>query len=85
MGDTVLVRATITFADGRTSTGLAEVQSASSGAQATNPLECGETSAVGRALAMAGWFGSGEGIAGAEEVRAATTRQNGRQQTHRPR
>ena len=85
VGDTVLVRATIQFADGRTFTGLAEVRAAASGAQSTNPLACAETSAVGRALAMSGWFGSGEGIAGAEEVRAATSRQNGRRQTHRPR
>ena len=77
VGETVLVRATITFADGRTFTGLAEVQAASSGAQATNPVECAETSSVGRALAMSGWFGSGDGIAGADEVRAATRRQNG--------
>ena len=78
VGDRVLVRATITFADGRTFTGIAEVQSASSGAQSTNPLECAETSSVGRALALSGWFGSGEGIAGAEEVRAATRQHNGR-------
>ena len=85
LGETVLIKATIQFADGRTFTGLAEVQAASSGARATNPVECAETSAVGRALAMSGWFGSGEGIAGAEEVRAAHSRQNGRRQTHRPR
>jgi len=39
-----------------------------------SPIETAETSAVGRALAMAGWFGSGDGIAGAEEVRVAEGR-----------
>ena len=78
VGDTALVKATITFADGRTFTGLAQAITTSSGAQSTNPVECAETSAVGRALAMAGYFGSGDGIAGAEEVRSATSRQNGR-------
>lgn len=85
VGDTVLVKATITFADGRQFCGMAEVITTSSGAQATNPVECAETSAVGRALAMAGYFGSGDGIAGAEEVRAATRPQNGHAASHRPR
>ena len=78
LGDTLVVKATVHFADGRTFTGMAEVTTAKSGAQSTNPLECAETSAVGRALAMAGYFGTGDGIAGAEEVRSATRQQNGR-------
>ena len=78
LGDTVVVKATVQFKDGRTFTGLAEVIATSSGAQSTNPVECAETSAVGRALAMAGYFGSGDGMAGAEEVQSATSRQNGR-------
>ena len=47
VGDTVLVKATIPFADGRQFCGMAEVITTSSGAQATNPVECAETSAVG--------------------------------------
>ena len=47
----MLVLATIQCADGRTLCGMAEVITTSSGAQATNPVECAETSGVGRALA----------------------------------
>lgn len=71
IGDHVVVHAEVTFTDGRRFSGLADVIGAESGAQASNPLECAETSAVGRALAMAGYFGSGDGLAGAEEVRGA--------------
>ena len=60
---TVLVR-------GRTFIGTAEIKfNAKAGTpDADNPVECAETSAVGRALAFAG-IGSAEGIASADEVR----------------
>lgn len=74
VGSRVLIRATVTFTNGCTFSGLAEIVETDSGAQQTNPVECAETSAVGRALAMAGYFGSGDGIAGAEELAAAERR-----------
>lgn len=76
-GALIVVKATVTFKDGSVFTGLAEVPlDATSGAEKTNPVEVGETSAVGRALANAGYFGSDEGLAGAEEMREAQRRQN---------
>ena len=75
LGDWFICRAAVTFADGRVFNGSAEVTRGDGGsAQGTNPVEVAETSAVGRALAMAGWFGSGEGIAGYEEVAMAAQR-----------
>lgn len=77
----VVLRATVTFTDGRAFTGISEAQfDATSGADKTNPIEVAETSAVGRALAFAGYYGSADGIAGAEEVRQAQRRQ----QQHAP-
>jgi hypothetical protein len=69
-GDYVVIR------DGRRFAGHAEVtRGDGSGAQGACPVETAETSAVGRALAMAGWWGSPEGgIAGAEEVQGAESR-----------
>lgn len=76
VGAVVVIRATVTFEDGRQFTGISEAQfDATSGADKTNPVEVAETSAVGRALAMAGYYGSEDGIAGAEEVRQAQRRQ----------
>ncbi len=76
-GPVVFAIATITFTDGRIFTGISEAQfDATSGADKTNPIEVADTSAVGRALAMAGYYGSDEGLAGAEEVRDAQRRQN---------
>lgn len=78
-GEAVVVISTVTFTDGRAFTGISQARfDATSGADATNPLECAETSAVGRALAMAGYFGTDDGLAGAEEVRAAQRVQTGR-------
>jgi hypothetical protein len=75
MGQAWGVKATITFADGRVFTGLSEIKyDATSGADKDAPAECAETSAVGRALAMAGYFGSTKGLAGREEVEAAERR-----------
>lgn len=75
-GDYVVIRAEVAFEDGRRFAGHAEVtRGDGSGAQGACPVETAETSAVGRALAMAGWWGSPEGgIAGAEEVQGAEYR-----------
>ncbi|HXI16509.1 MAG TPA: hypothetical protein VNM48_09060, partial [Chloroflexota bacterium] len=76
-GPVVFAVATVTFTDGRTFTGISEAQfDATSGADKTNPVEVADTSAVGRALSMAGFYGSDDGLAGAEEVRGAERRQN---------
>ncbi|HXI15393.1 MAG TPA: hypothetical protein VNM48_03405 [Chloroflexota bacterium] len=76
-GPVVFAIATVTFTDGRTFTGISEAQfDATSGADKTNPVEVAETSSVGRALSMAGFYGSDDGLAGAEEVRGAERRQN---------
>lgn len=75
-GPVVVITAAVTFEDGRVFTGISEAQfDATSGADKTNPIEVAETSAVGRALAFAGYYGSDDGIAGAEEVRRAQQRQ----------
>lgn len=75
VGEFLLVRAEVTFTDGRLYVGTAEVtRGTGRGPQSVSPVETAETSAVGRALAMAGWFGNGDGIAGAEEVRVAEAR-----------
>jgi hypothetical protein len=64
-----LCRATVTVDDGRVFTGHAEVPIDSKNpAERDAPHECAETSAVGRALAMAGYPGSESGMAGAEEI-----------------
>ena len=65
----------LTMTDGRSFTGNAEVtRGYGTGPQATSPVECAETSSVGRALAFAGFFGSASGIAGSEKVRIAESR-----------
>jgi len=79
-GNLIVVMATVTFADGRIFTGMSMVNADSrSPAERSAPLETCETSAVGRALAMAGYFGSPEGIAGAEELHLAQERSASRQ------
>ncbi len=71
-GDSVLARAIVTFDDNRNFQGTAEVNvDATSGVDATSAFENGETSAVGRALANAGYPGSDDGLAGAEEMQHA--------------
>lgn len=65
----VVCRVTISV-DGRIFKGIAEAKvnnAAPRSADATNPLECGETSALGRALAFAG-FGTPDGIASYDEI-----------------
>lgn len=69
LGEFAIVVVTVQFTDGRVFEGSSEITRGSGGgAQATAPVETAETSAYGRALAMAGYFGSGEGLAGYEEV-----------------
>jgi len=75
VGAYLVCRASVSFNDGRTYTGIAEVSKGSGrGPQAAAPVETAETSAVGRALAFAGWLGDGSGIASAEEVLEAERR-----------
>lgn len=81
-GQITAVHAAITFDDGRVFTGMSEIKfDATSGADKDAPLECAETSAVGRALQFAGYYGSDDGLAGAEEVRTATQRRENRERT----
>lgn len=69
LGDYHIVVVTVQFTDGRVYEGSSEVTRGSGGgAQASSPVETAETSAYGRALAMAGYYGSGDGLAGYEEV-----------------
>ena len=75
IGDYYVVTVMVTFVDGRVFEGSSEISRGSGGgAQSSAPVETAETSAYGRALAMAGWFGSGDGLAGYEEVMIAEAR-----------
>lgn len=75
LGDYQIVVVTVHFNDGRVFEGSSEVtRGAGGGAQATSPVETAETSAYGRALAMAGYFGSGDAITGYEDVGQGETR-----------
>lgn len=77
VGDLVIVKATVVFGDGRNFVGHSLVNMDARGrAERDAPLETCETSAVGRALAMAGYPGSDKGIAGAEEITLAQQRAN---------
>jgi len=81
-GGIAVVHARVTFKDGRVFTGMSMVNADSrSPAERNAPLETCETSAIGRALAFAGYFGSPEGIAGAEELHLAQERSAARQAT----
>ena len=74
-GKYLIAHAVVTFEDGRAFHGSAEVTADSTNAaERDNPTETAETSAIGRALAMAGYFGSEKGLAGAEEMRTAQRR-----------
>lgn len=68
----VVFRAVVTFQSGRAFTGHAYESPASKGIAGQSPWEVAETSAVGRALGLAG-YGSDENIASADEVRTRTT------------
>ena len=71
------IRATVALKDGRSATATAsfrlDLQNRS--AQATNPLEDSETSAIGRALGFLG-YGSSKSVASREEVQEAQRRQD---------
>jgi hypothetical protein len=70
----IVVCATVVFEDGREFSGISEAKlDATSGADRDAPIECAETSAVGRALANAGYHGS-EGLASKDEIRSAQSR-----------
>lgn len=70
------IRATVLLTDGRTANGIASfrLDLTSRSAQATNPIEDCETSAVGRALAFLG-YAADKSIASQEEVDEALARQ----------
>lgn len=72
------IRTTVVLKDGRTATGTASFRLDLSGksAQATNPIEDCETSAIGRALAFLGYESSWS-ISSREEVAEAQRRANG--------
>lgn len=59
--------------EGKLFKGTASVNIGGRGVDATNPIENAETSALGRALGLAG-FGSLESVASAEEVKSAVSR-----------
>lgn len=72
----VVVQATIRDPEGRIiGQGLAEEVRTDRGVNSTSALENCETSAIGRALAAAGWGGDGE-YASANEVEGAISAQN---------
>lgn len=76
IGDTMgYIRATVALKDGRSATGTATFRLDLQGrsAQATNPIEDCETSAVGRALAFLG-YASSKSVASREEVHEAQRR-----------
>lgn len=68
----VTFRAVVTFQSGRTFTGHAYESPNSKGIAGQSPWEVAETSAVGRALGLAG-YGSDESVASADEVRNRQT------------
>jgi len=79
VGGIAHVRAVLTFEDGRSFSGMAMLNmDARSPAERNAPLETAETSALGRALAFAGYHGSPEGIAGYEEILLAQEREKAR-------
>jgi len=73
-GEYPYIKAIVTFNDERMFSGTASIRTGGRGAEATNPLEVAETSAVGRALAFGGWSGSELSIASADEVFIAKAR-----------
>lgn len=81
-GNLTVIHARVTFADGTRFDGSSLVNLQATGpAERDAPLETAETSAVGRALAMAGYPGSEQGLAGAEEIALAQRRGEARSAT----
>jgi hypothetical protein len=81
-GNLTVIHARITFANGGVFDGSSLVNLQATGpAERDAPLETAETSAVGRALAMAGYPGSEQGLAGAEEIALAQRRGEARSVT----
>lgn len=80
----VVVRAVVEFEGGRGFVGHAQVDFNATGpAERDAPLETAETSAIGRALQNAGYWGSSNGVAGAEELRIAERRRIARETRER--
>lgn len=77
------IRVTVTLLDERSATGTASFRLDLQGksAQATNPIEDCETSAIGRALAFLG-YESARGIASREEVHEAQRRSDASYDPH---
>lgn len=69
IGDRTFIRVCVELPNGQRFYGTSEVKwdAPSGSADASAPLECAETSAVGRALGFAG-YGSADSIASANEV-----------------
>lgn len=73
LGDIPMIMATVTTPRG-TATGHSPIRVGGKNVDATNPVENAETSAVGRALGFLGYGNYGMGIASADEVQSAQSR-----------
>jgi len=75
VGDYMVCKAIVTSAMLGTAVGHAVVNFGGSGVDASNPIENGESSAIGRALGALGYGLFGTGVASADEVLAAMSEQ----------
>lgn len=73
-GDKIVFRAVVTLTSGKTFTGHAEQSPQDRGIAGQSPVEVCETSAIGRALGIAG-FGDPDSIASGDEIAAAVRKQ----------